>query len=483
MKRILMPMVALLLCSCVDYSKKGESCSTLAECNPGKDCGVLVKCIEGKCDPSQTVDLPCQKDCKTDSDCPEGMHCRISGESGTCAADGTCADVSECEGLEHDDCPGEFACRNGTCTFECLDITSCSGDSDCLLVGKGCCGPAGIDGYASIRADALQQWRNRKDCQLVDCEPCEYCPDAKQTVCWPEGCLEAFCDGGTCSQRRRDPRACSDDSECVKATIDCCSCENGGPEGTLNSRMVEAYSEYLDFACAAVGACKPAWNCTDRTPVCLDGLCTLQGDVPCQCPDVWNPVCVAMPNDALVTYSNECEARCDGHIPPWFYNGACECMMDCDGSMCGMTVCASNGQTYHCGEAEAQCNGQAVAYEGECSPECDQCLLGAHPPVPVCDENFCNTGDICFAMCHGLDWWHEGTCLPGEGETCGGFAGTACPDGFFCLITDGNPDAAGVCIKKGACLEDLHCDLQGLDPCPDDGPRVCINHSCTCPMP
>lgn len=35
-----------------------------------------------------------------------------------------------------------------------------------------------------------------------------------------------------------------------------------------------------------------------------------------------------------------------------------------------------------------------------------------------------------------------------EGKFCGGFAGVACPEGFFCKLDGKYPDAGGTCIKK-----------------------------------
>jgi len=477
----LLPMA--VVAGCVSYSTGGEDCSTLADCNPGKECGLLTECVDGKCDGSHAIELPCQHGCQDDADCPQQMHCRLSGENGTCVADGSCADVSECQGLAHDDCLGEFACKDGVCRFECQEITSCTKDDDCTLVWKECCGASGLDDYTSIRADAVGQWQGREECQRVDCAPCYYCPFGRPKVCWGGNCLESFCDEGShqCSLRRRDPLDCDADSDCTKVKVDCCGCENGGPEGALNKSFADAFAADLEATCAVMDiACEQAYNCTDRQPVCQQGQCTLPGESPCQCPELWDPVCVALPNDALRTYPNECEARCE-EFASWIYHGACECMMDCDCGPCECSVCASNGQTYYCGRMEAECNGQAVLYQGSCQPACDDCLLLGRPPIPACDENFCDQEDICFAQCHGLDWWHTGSCLPGEGSMCAGIAAIKCSSGdLFCLITDNYPDAAGTCIKLGSCREDSHCEHQPLDACPGGSQRVCQDHSCTC---
>lgn len=480
--RTLSVVLALgLVGGCANYSSNREQCSTLADCNPGKDCGLLVKCSDGECDPKQKVELPCRQGCQSNQDCPEGMHCRTADDSNVCVADGSCIAVSECQGLPHDSCLGEFVCSQGTCRYQCQDITKCTQDSDCTLVWQGCCGASGLDDYTSINSNAVSQWQGREECQLVDCMPCEYCPFAQPSVCWEDGCLESFCQDGHCSQRRRDPRACSEDADCVKAEVDCCDCKNGGLEGALNAEMVDAYGKYLDFLCATVGACWPAYNCTDRKPVCREGLCTLPEESPCDCPDLWDPVCVALPNDTLVTYPNACEAECDGYTAPWYYHGKCDCMMDCDGDPCDNIVCAENGATYYCGRAEAECNGVMVRYRGTCSAECEDCLMLDRPPIPACDENFCDQGDICFASCHGLDWWHTGACLTGEGSSCGGIAGLECPGAeLFCLVDSNYPDAAGTCIKLGSCREDAHCENQPLGTCPDGSRRTCQEHVCSC---
>ena len=178
----------------------------------------------------------------------------------------------------------------------------------------------------------------------------------------------------------------------------------------------------------------------------------------------------------MFTFGSECEADCVDM--PWYYHGNCNCAMDCDGGM-NSQVCADNGQSYWCGEWEAQCNGQTVHYPGECSEECDMCDLIGRPSIPVCTETFRDFPDMCYAECQDIDWWHQGECLPGEGAWCGGIMGQGCETtDLFCLLPPGCMDCTGSCIKLGSCLQADDCIGQPLvaDDC--EGHWTCPNHLC-----
>jgi hypothetical protein len=461
-----MAVTLTLAVDCAEYggNNQGPGCYTLADCNPGKECGEMVKCIGGKCDPGQIENLPCRQACATDQDCPAGMHCRVD----VCVADGTCADVSECRSVPHDDCVGSFTCKNGLCRYECVDLTSCSRDADCVLADKGCCcGFMAVD-YVAVRQDKLSEWRGREECQGVDCPA---------IACQIPESIEAVCRQGECTVKTKndDWYACEADSDCVKVAADCCGCQNGGGEKAVNRDFEESYLKELNDLCAVVDVkCESYDTCTTWGAVCHQGLCATLREK-CACGNVWDPVCGGT-GAMMFTFGSECEADCVEM--PWHYHGNCNCMADCDGGL-GMQVCAYNGQSYWCGEWEAQCNGQTVHYPGECKEECEICDMLGRPSIPVCGEDFLYYSDMCYAECHDLQWWHQGECLPGEGQWCGGIMGQACESAdLFCLLPPGCLDCTGACIALGSCLQAEDCIGQPLvaDDC--EGHWTCAAHTC-----
>jgi hypothetical protein len=456
----------LAAAGCASYSNTGDSCVSQADCNPGKTCGDLVACLDGKCNPSQTLHIPCNQSCESDAGCPQGSHCRLGdGGPGTCVLDGTCVDAFECLDLPHDDCLGSFACAKGLCEYTCVDFTSCSLDSECTLADKGCCCGFTSADYIAVRKDRLDDWRARPECQGVGC------PDIACQV--PDG-LFAVCHQGQCTVEGGqvpDWFSCAAGDACLKVNADCCGCQDGGGELAINAKAYNDYLAALEVQCALVGACLPApSHCTEeRTTSCVAGKCTFLGDT-CGCPQNWSPVCA----DTII-FPNECHATCAGLKPEYF--GRCDCAVDC---FMADPVCAENHVTYGCGKSEAECSDQAVLYPGACSEACDNCLLIGRIPIPVCAEDFKSYPDVCFAECQGKKWWHTGECLAGEGSQCGGQVGGPCPDEttLFCVyLNPGCLACPGVCVERPHCLEASHCDgLPATDPCP--GSWGCVDHAC-----
>jgi hypothetical protein len=457
--------IALALVSgCAKHSSKDQEpdCYTLADCNPSKECGEMVKCIAGKCNPEHTENLPCQQACATDADCPANMHCRVD----VCMVDGTCANVSECEGLPHANCLGAFECNNGLCKYECADLTACSQSAECVLTDKGCCCGSDPLDYVAINEDMLSDWLGREECRDVMCPAiaCEV-PDS----------IEAVCEAGECTvaPKNTDWYDCETDSDCVKVARDCCDCKNGGREKAVNQDSEEAYLQELNDFCVLVDIdCADYDTCTSWEAVCHQGLCTTLSEK-CDCEDTWDPVCGGT-GGMMYTFGSECEADCVEM--PWHYHGNCNCMVDCG---LGMQVCADNGQTYWCSDWEAQCNGQTVHYPGDCRQECDICDTFDRPFIQVCGEDFRTFPDMCFTECHDLAWWHQGECLPGEGALCGGMMGDACvSEALFCLTPQGCMDCTGSCIALGACMQPDNCIGQPLNVDDCEGKWTCAEHTC-----
>ena len=106
------PLAWLALGGCLDYGSNDgdqDECRTFADCNPGQTCGDLVPCVDGECRQGETIERPCQQGCRSDADCPEGMHCRVAPDDGNeCVIDGSCEQSHECAGQPHDACPVVF---------------------------------------------------------------------------------------------------------------------------------------------------------------------------------------------------------------------------------------------------------------------------------------------------------------------------------------------------------------------------------------
>ncbi|HOX43055.1 MAG TPA: hypothetical protein PK668_05635 [Myxococcota bacterium] len=468
--------LGLLAGGCLEYGTGDErpACETLGDCNPGETCGALTDCVAGRCDPAQVVQIPCVE-CQTDADCGAGARC----VEGACAAVGACQSVSECWEFEAD-CQGWLACRDSWCQYTCFADETCQEDSDCALVGTNCCCNFRVSDFAAIRTEHEAEYATRPDCWAVDCPPME-CVE-------PQG-LRAACQAGRCAVVQDpvdDLTSCREDADCVVVPISCpsCDCHAGYREFAVRADHEARYLADLEAECALAGACMtgpfgPVDACTGRPAVCLEGRCEVLGQG-CECPDVWDPVCAGA--GGVSTFPNACQAACAG-FQGELYHGRCECQMDCD---CGdplydCSACATNGQTYLCGLAEARCNGFEVLYPGACEPACDFCGMLGRPSVPVCGFDFYGYADSCYADCLGRPWWHTGACDPGEGALCGGIAGEECSsEELFCMLDEWVPDSQGHCVRPLTCYQPEHCLYQVVGPPPGCEP-VCQEHACAWP--
>ncbi|MDJ0787624.1 MAG: Kazal-type serine protease inhibitor domain-containing protein [Myxococcota bacterium] len=161
----------------------------------------------------------------------------------------------------------------------------------------------------------------------------------------------------------------------------------------------------------------------------------------CVCPQIYAPVC----GDDDNTYANACLARCagvevvhDGDCgePP------CQGASDCpDGEICFPPtgscrepctvncfapdpVCGDDGQTYACGEIDANCNGAEVVSDGPCDGLC----VCPHVFAPVCGADGQTYANSCLADCAGTTVASEGPCPPGGCQDNGD-----CPQGEICF--------------------------------------------------
>jgi hypothetical protein len=287
MKKTVVLLVIGLMSACSTYNRDGDECVLISDCNPGKECGLLIKCVDGKCDESQTVEFPCQQDCLTDADCPEGMHCRVTaGGEGNCVADGSCQDVDECQGLPHDDCPGSFECQNGNCVWACSEVPGCSADNDCVKVPGDCCGCEMGGAEFAVHRDGKDQYLEElgQFCMLAD----YWCPSYD-----------------TCTTR---PAVC-EEGEC-QVLGDHCDCPDSWDEWNPVCSWTEEYSgmtlvnecqaECLNLYWHYNGKCECMVDCDSDQPFCAsNGVAYWCGQMEIEC------------NGQIPLYPGECDPACD----------------------------------------------------------------------------------------------------------------------------------------------------------------------------
>ena len=344
--------------------QNGSSCNAGDVCLQDFSCGgnLCAQCL-GWCVVETGIS------CETDDVCNVGdlcidQHCEeaicLSQEDPVCGIDGITYTNSCTARAAHIEIAYETACGERVCSEElCGDIPTIA---DC---------PDGSHREFACQADPSGECRwHIGDCNSV------FCPEQFDPVCGTNNITyQNECFLAAAGVELNHVGECICDPEMCGPEPSVAPCEDGnGPNVSCESSS-NGTCEWKIDSCTQQ-ECQNDETCP-LGEVCEESFCrTLI------CPNLWDPVCG---NDEI-TYANECIARvshveiiaetmCESRC---FSNRDCEPAEACIEGICEIPcsincliedpVCGIDGQTYLCGEPEANCHGVEVAYQGVCEP-------------------------------------------------------------------------------------------------------------------
>jgi hypothetical protein len=484
-------------CQCLDFNTchiefGNASPFPSGFCPDGQSCAVVSKDTDDDGVPdtfSATCDGPC---CDPNLEPGSGNNAPCI-EGHTCCADG----LWRCnQGDGTPTCEGGHVCPVGSC---CLDIDDGPVPYDtCLTLTRKRCAEKG--GLFHLTSNAA-------------CEPTQaccipssplgpnLCVDLHPTCCKASGGSPLGA-GSSCH-----PAAivcggiagfpCPPDYECVDDPSDNCDPDGGGADCIGICRPPALCGDALGIKCpggyacvssstqpcdpndpsvVCVGTCE--WeavcpgkqaclsdaDCSALTQFCLfaQGSCGTAGDVgwcadrPQGCPDVWNPVCGCDGE----TYGNACDAHAAGINVQ--HKGTCKpahaCCLDFDDGPVPFDTCLAM-------ELEScLAEGGVPAGSNISCERTEACCLSTFGERRCADLH-----PLCCVLSGGVPQGADSSCrkvtVP---DSCGGFAGLPCPDGYDCVDDpDDNCDPADAADCPGVCApQSIACKSADGTSCP-----------------
>jgi PKD repeat protein len=306
-----------------------------------------------------------QTDCEGQDPCgcPEIYFpvCALSEDGDTLTFDNPC--FAECEGYGEDsyiDCPGDGPCG---CTLEFEPV--------CVLNEEG----------------ILEFFPNPCYAECAGFEPSQF------EDCFGFGCHAYF--EFDVSEETGEVFF-MDLSESTDSPIVSWLWDFGDGNTSEEAAPVHIYEEPgLYFATLAITT-EDGCTSTFGQRVCIGEGCI--GN--CDCPDIFDPVCVITPAGEIITLPNACVALCLGYGDDTFV----DCVEDCECPDVFDPVCVATGEgfiEYYFNPCEAECNGYTPEDFVDCEEECicpdyldPVCVLSA-------DGDTLQFDNPCFAECEG----------------------------------------------------------------------------------
>ena len=446
-----------------------------------------------------------------------------------------CIVATQCEGLPHADCVGQWACDTGECSFVCetdpqpvycMSTEDCGDNEYCTTEDDECLSPPGCDeegiscpavcfGLCEEKVDP--EWDCQvdadcgagevcdiQDCIAPDCAPNEPCPATCMPVgqcvtdTQPEMCTSTSqCgEGQHCSVEDGDCMAdpdCEPGMGCLAVCFGQCVANVVPPESECNvdgdcdngevCEVVDCWSPPCNDGAPCLDMCMLIGKCVAAEPI----ECTDNSDCPagmlCQeeffCPDCVNadPPCMA-PCMAMMI--------CKEQVTPTI----CDADSDCPAGQ----HCEYQAYPYDCDADGTDCIFEGAESAGVCVPDTtpngcqsdSDCSVGSHCELYEMCTNCYDSGENCVGACEVVGECVTDT-IPGECTS-----DAQCAPGSHCEIFEACADCAygeGVdcfapCESWGECVTDSNSGECLVDS--DCGPASsanCTPSATTCPAP
>jgi hypothetical protein len=210
--------------------------------------------------------------------------------------------------------------------------TQCRAASECVLIGKGCCG-CGPDSKEHVRAVPVTQQKAAQHEECPDQVACGACEVKVYDPSSPE--LRADCQGGECvvvDLRERAVSACGADTDCALVQVGCCGSCGGDPSGWLALHVGEP--DELAPVCDPIPPCDACITETKPEAFCAaDKHCAVRATPSVH--DVPSDTCFSPTRNLETAYSDGVGCDC-------FERGAVTCVADKTGKNVAL-ICSEQG--------------------------------------------------------------------------------------------------------------------------------------------